>query len=115
LLPIDGDNFNYFQILQHAVIAFLCAFAKEFSDSVHKKESFLLFLTDFILSGVCGSLIGLVAIEYIESPYISLFIAGAGAFLGSKGLEAVIKVVFQKYLNVTIDSKNKEKKEEDEG
>ena len=112
MLPTDNNGFNYFQILQHAVIAFLCAFAKEFNDSAHKKESFRIFLADFILSGVCGSLIGLVAIEYVESPYISLFIAGAGAYLGSKGLEALIKVVFQKYLHVTINKEKEEKEEE---
>lgn len=103
LPPESNSQLNYFQILQHAVVAFVCAFAKESNDSVYNKDSILEFIVDFFLSGICGSLIGLIAIAYVQNIYISLFIAGVGAFLGPRWLELIAKSILSKYSGMNIE------------
>lgn len=101
-------NNSILQILWLILISFFCSFAKSLNDYAKlpkRKQNFLLFVSEVLLSGICGVLTGLLCIYLYANIYVVLFCGGLGGLLGLK----VVKVIFKLFLTlqqVDIDLDN---------
>lgn len=100
-----NNNIPVLQIFWTILISFFCAFVKELNDyakTPKEKHNFLLFVSEILLSGVCGSLIGILTMYFINNVYIITFCSGIGGILGLQ----LIKLGFKVFLvlkNVDLD------------
>lgn len=101
-------NNSILQILWLILISFFCSFAKSLNDYAKlpkRKQNFLLFVSEVLLSGICGVLTGILCIYLYTNIYVVLFCGGLGGLLGLK----VVKVIFKLFLTlqqVDIDLDN---------
>lgn len=101
-------NNSILQILWLILISFFCSFAKSLNDYAKlpkRKQNFLLFVSEVLLSGICGVLTGILCIYLYTNIYVVLFCGGLGGLLGLK----VVKVIFKLFLSlqqVDIDLDN---------
>lgn len=75
------------------LISFICAFSKRLNDyASHPDEyhSFLLFISEVLLSGVCGVLIGALTDYLFKNIYLVTFSCGVGGILGTTSLKIAI-------------------------
>lgn len=92
----NDNNIPIIQLLWIAGISFFGAFAKELNDYAKmpkEKHNFLLFISEILLSGVCGTLLGIVTKVISSNPYIIMFCSGIGGILGLQLVKFVIRVV----------------------
>lgn len=92
-------NNSILQILWLILISFFCSFAKSLNDYAKlpkRKQNFLLFVSEVLLSGICGVLTGLLCIYLYTNIYVVLFCGGLGGLLGLK----VVKVIFKLFLTL---------------
>jgi len=109
-LMIDSSSTNsiiqipLLHFLWLVLISFICAFSKRLNDyASHPDEyhSFLLFISEVLLSGVCGVLIGALTKYFNNNIYLITFFTGAGGILGIEYLKIGIKV-FLSLRNIKI-------------
>lgn len=106
-------NNSILQILWLILISFFCSFAKSLNDYAKlpkRKQNFLLFVSEVLLSGICGVLTGLLCIYLYANIYVVLFCGGLGGLLGLK----VVKVIFKLFLtlqqvDINLDNDTKDK------
>lgn len=92
-------NNSILRILWLILISFFCSFAKSLNDYAKlpkRKQNFLLFVSEVLLSGICGVLTGLLCIYLYTNMYIVLFCGGLGGLLGLK----VVKLVFKLFMSM---------------
>lgn len=92
-------NNSILRILWLILISFFCSFAKSLNDYAKlpkRKQNFLLFVSEVLLSGICGVLTGLLCIYLYTNMYIVLFCGGLGGLLGLK----VVKLVFKLFISI---------------
>lgn len=92
-------NNSILHILWLILISFFCSFAKSLNDYAKlpkRKQNFLLFVSEVLLSGICGVLTGLLCIYLYTNMYIVLFCGGLGGLLGLK----VVKLVFKLFITM---------------
>lgn len=92
-------NNSILQILWLTLISFFCSFAKSLNDYAKlpkRKQNFLLFVSEVLLSGICGVLTGILCIYLYANIYIVLFCGGLGGLLGLK----IVKVLFRLFMTI---------------
>lgn len=92
-------NNSILRILWLILISFFCSFAKSLNDYAKlpkRKQNFLLFVSEVLLSGICGVLTGLLCVYLYTNMYIVLFCGGLGGLLGLK----VVKLVFKLFMSM---------------
>lgn len=103
-----NNNIPILQILWITLIAFFCSFSKklnEYAKTPKDKQNFMLFVSEILLSGVCGTLLGVLTLNFFKSIYVIAFIAGIGGLLGLQLLKFAFKV-FLVVKNVDISKVN---------
>lgn len=81
------------KILWVLVISFFSAFAKELNDKAKDpKETFLLFVSEVLLNGVCGAITGVLAFNLTDNIYTVSAIAAVGGLLGMSIIKYVTKL-----------------------
>lgn len=89
------NELKIFEILWIALVSFTSAFAKELNEYAMlkpNKKNYLLFVSKVLLSGVCGILIGVLAIYFYDNIYIETVAAGLGGLLGLSAIRSLIKI-----------------------
>ena len=111
------DN-QIIRILLIFFVSFICAFSKEFNSyakNPYKRNSLLIFISQVLLSGVCGMLIGLLATTYTDNIYIIIFISGAAGIIGSGSIRIVIRVLLSlRNINISENEINKDFEEDND-
>lgn len=119
----SDNNIPFIQILWLILVSFFCSFAKELNDYAKSpKKDFLLFVSEVLLSGVCGCLAGVLGMYVTKNMYLITFTGGIGGILGLHVVKLAIKVLFvmknvdlkqidiDKELNDINDTDDKDKK-----
>lgn len=108
-MPNNDDTIV--KILWVVVIAFFSAFAKELNDRAKDpKETFLLFVSEVLLNGVCGAITGVLAFNLTDNIYTISAISAIGGLMGMNLIKYVTKlgIVYVATLkNITMDDLNK--------
>jgi hypothetical protein len=108
-MPSNDDTIV--KILWVVVIAFFSAFAKELNDRAKDpKETFLLFVSEVLLNGVCGAITGVLAFNLTDNIYTISAISAIGGLMGMNLIKYVTKlgIVYVATLkNISMDEINK--------
>jgi hypothetical protein len=114
-MPNNDDTIV--KILWVVVIAFFSAFAKELNDRAKDpKETFLLFVSEVLLNGVCGAITGVLAFNLTDNIYTISAISAIGGLMGMNLIKYVTKlgIVYVATLkNISMDELNKVNLEDD--
>ena len=96
------------QVLLLILISFMCSFSKELNDYAkhpYKENAFLMFVSEVILSGVCGVLIGVLTKYMINNIYLIIFFTGVGGIFGIQSLRIGVKILMSlKNINISDES-----------
>jgi hypothetical protein len=118
-MPNHDDSI--IKILVVVVISFFSAFTRELNDRAkNPKESFLMFVSEVLLNGVCGAITGVLAFGLTDNIYIVFALASVGGLMGMSLLVYVTKMLLLHVAalkNISLDQINQinledEKKEE---
>jgi len=105
------------KILWVVVISFFSAFAKELNDRAKDpKETFLLFVSEVLLNGVCGAITGVLAFNLTSNIYTISAISAIGGLMGMNLIKYITKIgiVYVATLkNISMDELNKVNLDED--
>jgi hypothetical protein len=108
-MPSNDDTIV--KILWVVVIAFFSAFAKELNDRAKDpKETFLLFVSEVLLNGVCGAITGVLAFNLTDNIYTISAISAIGGLMGMNLIKYITKlgIVYVATLkNISMDEINK--------
>lgn len=91
-----SDQFPILQFLWFILISFVCSFAKNFNDYAlytRKDKKFVVFISEIILSGICGVLLGALCKYLIDNIYLVSFSCGIGGIFGLKSLQLGGKIL----------------------
>ncbi len=96
------------------LILLLCSFAGGFAASFNKKTNkkgitFLQFVSDVILSAVCGAIVGALSTLWVQQPIIVWAISGIGGLLGKPLIKVLVNRFLKKILPVTKDDSDNDK------
>jgi hypothetical protein len=104
------------KILWVVVISFFSAFAKELNDKAkNPKETFMLFVSEVLLNGVCGAITGVLAFNLTDNIYTISAISAIGGLMGMNLIMYITKlgIVYVAALkNVSMDQLNQVNLEE---
>ncbi|AMS01166.1 putative holin [Bacillus phage AR9] len=109
-MPNHTDD-TIVRILWVVVISFFSAFAKELNDRAkNPKETFLLFLSEVLLNGVCGAITGVLAFNLTDNIYTISAISAIGGLMGMNLIKYITKlgIVYVAALrNINVDDLSK--------
>ncbi|ALN97832.1 hypothetical protein Bp8pS_153 [Bacillus phage vB_BpuM-BpSp] len=89
-----NHNDDLVKILWLIVISFFSAFAKELNDRAKDpKVTFLLFISEVLLNGVCGAITGILMFNLTDNIYTVSAVAAIGGLMGMSFLKQVLKIV----------------------
>lgn len=100
-------NNSILQFLWLILISFFCSFAKALNNYAKlskRKQNFLLFISEVLLSGICGILIGIICMYIFEDVYIIIFCGGLGGLLGVNMVKIMFKILLAlKDIDIDLD------------
>lgn len=90
------DISKYFEILWLVLVSFVSSFSKNLNSYAKlpkRKRKFLVFISEVLLSGLCGSLAGIMSIYLYNNIYINTFLSGIGGILGVKTINIISRLL----------------------
>jgi hypothetical protein len=107
----DHTNDTIVKILWVVAIAFFASFAKELNDKAKDpKQTFLLFVSEVLLNGVCGAITGVLAFNFTGNIYTISAVSAVGGLLGINLIKYVARIGIVQIAalkNISMDDLNK--------
>jgi len=104
--PNLDDMYSFLWI---AAVGFFAAFSKEIHDKAQAKETFQEFISEILLHGFSGWLIGIAATRFTDDLAIITVVSGVGGLFGFTILKTLVRlaIVYGASLkNVKVDLKD---------